>query len=110
MRNGATTSISLPPTFKIKSREVIPASPADVGTLSQVIADAFHDLPPSPWLISDPVTRRRIFPAYFRLYVEHAMANGPPARRAGIGAAGSVPPEGPACAPAAAGGYFDEGQ
>jgi hypothetical protein len=83
MRNGATTSISLPPTFKIKSREVIPASPADVGTLSQVIADAFHDLPPSPWLISDPVTRRRIFPAYFRLYVEHAMANGPPARRAG---------------------------
>lgn len=58
------------------SHQVIPAGQADVGTLSQVIADAFHDLPPSPWLISDPAARRRIFPPYFRLYVEHAMANG----------------------------------
>jgi GNAT superfamily N-acetyltransferase len=52
------------------------ASAADADVLSQVIADAFQPLPPSGWLISDPVARRRIFPPYFRLYVEHALAAG----------------------------------
>jgi GNAT superfamily N-acetyltransferase len=55
---------------------VIPAEAADLQVLSQVIADAFHDLPPSRWLIPDPAARREIFPGYFRLYVEHAMASG----------------------------------
>jgi GNAT superfamily N-acetyltransferase len=52
------------------------ADPADLDALSQVIADAFHDLAPSRWLIADDAARREIFPGYFRLYVEHAMANG----------------------------------
>jgi GNAT superfamily N-acetyltransferase len=47
-----------------------------VGILSQVIAEAFFDLPPSRWLAPDPAARRAIFPAYFRLYVEHALACG----------------------------------
>jgi GNAT superfamily N-acetyltransferase len=55
---------------------VIPADAADLDTLSQVIAEAFHPLPPSRWLIADPGARREIFPEYFRLYVEHAMASG----------------------------------
>jgi len=55
---------------------VIEAGPADLDTLSDLIADAFHDLPPSRWLIADPAARRQIFPAYFRLYAEHAMASG----------------------------------
>ncbi|MGH3403019.1 MAG: GNAT family N-acetyltransferase [Streptosporangiaceae bacterium] len=55
---------------------VITAGEADVDVLSQVTADAFHDLPQSQWLISDPVARREIFPAYFRLYVELALAAG----------------------------------
>jgi GNAT superfamily N-acetyltransferase len=55
---------------------VIRAVPADLDTLSQVIADAFHDLAPSRWLIADPAARRRVFPGYFRIYVEHAMADG----------------------------------
>jgi GNAT superfamily N-acetyltransferase len=63
--------ISIPP-----ADQVVPADAADLDTLSQVIADAFHDLPPSRWLIADPDARRRIFPGYFRLYVDHAMANG----------------------------------
>ena len=42
---------------------VLPADAADLDTLSQVIADAFHDLAPSRWLIADPDARRRIFPA-----------------------------------------------
>ena len=55
---------------------VITAGPADTDALSQVIADAFHDLAPSRWLISDPDARREIFPGYFRIYVEHALAQG----------------------------------
>jgi ribosomal protein S18 acetylase RimI-like enzyme len=56
--------------------DVIRADDADAGPLSQVIADAFIDLPPSRWLIADPVARRDIFPAYFRLFVEHALGSG----------------------------------
>lgn len=56
--------------------DVIRADDADADTLSQVIADAFAELPPARWLITDPVARRGIFPAYFRLFVEHALANG----------------------------------
>jgi len=55
---------------------VVRADAADVAVLGQVIADAFHDLPPSPWLIADPRARRAIFPDYFQLYVEQALAAG----------------------------------
>jgi GNAT superfamily N-acetyltransferase len=55
---------------------VIPADADDLDALSAIIADAFHDLPPSPWLIADEASRRRIFPDYFRIYVEHALAAG----------------------------------
>jgi GNAT superfamily N-acetyltransferase len=55
---------------------MIRADPADTGTLSRVVADAFHGLAPSRWLIADPDARRQVFPGYFRLYVEHAMASG----------------------------------
>jgi len=64
-----------PPASNLAAR-VVCADEADLDTLSQVIADAFHDLPPSRWLIPDPAARRRIFPGYFRLYVEHALAHG----------------------------------
>jgi GNAT superfamily N-acetyltransferase len=56
--------------------DVVVADAADQGTLSQVIADAFHDLAPSRWLIPNPDARRDIFPEYFGLYIEHAMASG----------------------------------
>lgn len=55
---------------------VIRAESADLEALSQVVADAFHDLDPSRWLIADQAVRRKVFPGYFRLYVEHAMAHG----------------------------------
>ena len=55
---------------------VIPASGADNSAVSAVIAEAFHDLPPSHWLIADDTVRRQIFPAYFQIYVEHALARG----------------------------------
>jgi GNAT superfamily N-acetyltransferase len=55
---------------------IVSPDPADIETLSEVIADAFHTLAPSRWLIPDPVARRKLFPRYFRLYVEHALACG----------------------------------
>jgi GNAT superfamily N-acetyltransferase len=56
--------------------QVVTATKADTDTLSQVIADAFHDLPQSQWLIPDPDARREILPGYFRILVEHALATG----------------------------------
>ena len=47
-----------------------------IEVLSQVIADAFFPLAPCQWLIPDPAARRDILPGYFRMYVEHAMADG----------------------------------
>jgi GNAT superfamily N-acetyltransferase len=55
---------------------VVRAGPADLEVLSLLIAEAFHDLAPSRWLIADPAARRRIFPGYFGLYVTHALAAG----------------------------------
>jgi hypothetical protein len=55
---------------------IIRADEADAQTLSQVIAEAFGDLPPSRWLIPDPAARRDILPGYFRLHVEDAMTGG----------------------------------
>jgi GNAT superfamily N-acetyltransferase len=55
---------------------VEPAEPGDADVLSHVIADAFLGLAVSQWLVPDPRTRRAIFPGYFRIYVDHALAEG----------------------------------
>jgi GNAT superfamily N-acetyltransferase len=55
---------------------VVRAGEKDLDVLSRVIADAFHDLAPSQWLIPDPQARRQLFPGYFRLYLEHALTSG----------------------------------
>jgi GNAT superfamily N-acetyltransferase len=52
------------------------AGEGDIDDLSQVIADAFYYLAVSQWLVPDPDARRGIFPPYFRIYVEHALADG----------------------------------
>jgi GNAT superfamily N-acetyltransferase len=56
--------------------DVIAAQEADAAVLSQVIADAFLDLPPSWWLVEDQATRRLMFPEYFRIFVDAALADG----------------------------------
>jgi ribosomal protein S18 acetylase RimI-like enzyme len=56
--------------------DVVTANPADAKVLSQVIADAFLDLPPSWWLIADRSVRRRVFPEFFRIFVDAALADG----------------------------------
>jgi GNAT superfamily N-acetyltransferase len=55
---------------------VVIADGTSAGVLSQVIADTFADLAVSRWLIPDPADRHRVFPDYFRLSVEHALADG----------------------------------
>jgi len=59
-----------------RDRTVIRAGAPDLDVLSQVIASAFHDLAPSRWVIGDPAGRRQVFPGYFRLHLEHALARG----------------------------------
>jgi hypothetical protein len=51
--------------------QIIQAAPRDAGPLSRVIAQAFHDLAPSKWLIPDSDARARLLPGYFRLFAVH---------------------------------------
>jgi GNAT superfamily N-acetyltransferase len=78
--------------------EVVRAGTGDLDALSQVIAEAFHDLDPSRWLIADPADRRAIFPGYFRLFAEHAMAHGAVYTTTGWTAAALWIPAGPGTA------------
>jgi len=56
--------------------EIVRAGKADIGVLSQVLADAFFSLAVSRWLIPDGAARRAAFPGFFQLYVEHAIEDG----------------------------------
>lgn len=56
--------------------QLVLADGADADVLSHVIAEAFHPLPPSLWLIPDPAVRRGVYPGYFRIFVELALAGG----------------------------------
>jgi GNAT superfamily N-acetyltransferase len=53
-----------------------PAGPGDLDALSRVLAEAFHPLPPSRWLIPDDAERAEIFLPYFRLLLDTALASG----------------------------------
>jgi GNAT superfamily N-acetyltransferase len=55
---------------------IIPAESSDAGPLSVLIAEAFHSLEVSRWLVPDGACRREIFPAYFSLYAERALTCG----------------------------------
>lgn len=56
------------------SARALPGNLRKPDELGAVIAEAFHDLPPSRWLISDEADRRKIFPYYFRLHLDDAVA------------------------------------
>jgi GNAT superfamily N-acetyltransferase len=83
---------------------IVPAGPADIDVLSQVIADAFFPLAPCQWLISDEAARREILPGFFRILVEHAMADGVICTTVGRTAAALWIPAGPQ-GPGQPGGY-----
>jgi GNAT superfamily N-acetyltransferase len=48
----------------------------DGEVLADVIAGAFYYLAVSQWLVPNPDARRAIFPPYFRMFVDHALAEG----------------------------------
>jgi GNAT superfamily N-acetyltransferase len=52
------------------------AGAGDAERLAGVIAEAFHDLPVSPWLVPDSDERARVYPAYFRVQIETSIAQG----------------------------------
>lgn len=52
------------------------ARPGEGLAVAQVIADAFHDLGMSLWLVPDPVRRRQVFPPHFQILVDHALRHG----------------------------------
>jgi GNAT superfamily N-acetyltransferase len=52
------------------------ADDRDIDAVTDVIARAFHPLGVAAWLFPDPVEREKLFPDYFRIFVEHAMAYG----------------------------------
>ena len=62
--------------LKSANHRVEAADANDVDVLTQVIADAFFDLAVSQWLGPDPDARGAIFPGFFRIHVEHALAGG----------------------------------
>jgi GNAT superfamily N-acetyltransferase len=64
------------PAAGARGHRVVHAVQADIEVLSRVIADAFHDLAVSRWLIPDGLARRAIFPGYFRILLQHALAAG----------------------------------
>ncbi len=55
---------------------VVRAERGDAGALAQLIAEAFAELPPSRWLIADPQARSRVFPGYFRIFVDDTLTAG----------------------------------
>jgi GNAT superfamily N-acetyltransferase len=58
------------------SHAIVPAGPPDTGILAQLIAAAFHPLDVCRWLVPDETDRRAMFPGYFRLWAEPAIASG----------------------------------
>jgi GNAT superfamily N-acetyltransferase len=56
--------------------EIVTARPGDAQKLSTVVAAAFHPLAPCRWLIPHAIQRRVIFPAYFRILIDHALMIG----------------------------------
>jgi GNAT superfamily N-acetyltransferase len=77
--------------------EVVRAGEADISVLAQVIAEAFFPLAVCRWLIPDGTARRAAFPAYFRLYLEHAITDGLVETTPGRDAAALwIPGDGPA--------------
>ena len=53
-----------------------PAGERDLDALTDVVARAFHGLAVAEWLVPDPVEREKMFPGYFRIFIEPAIAQG----------------------------------
>ena len=52
------------------------AEPTEAAAVAGLIAEAFHPLAVSRWLVPDDDARARIFPSYFQILVDHALTTG----------------------------------
>ena len=52
------------------------ATAADIATVANLIATAFHHLPVCEWLVPSPVERVQILPADFAILIAHALTHG----------------------------------
>src|SRR5215213_1595558 len=52
------------------------AGPSDADAVGALIAEAFHPLALSAWLVGDPGRRSHVLHEVFRIHVEHAVASG----------------------------------
>jgi len=60
----------------VRSVRVVPAAPDDGPRMAALVAQAFHPLAVSAWLVPDPIDRARILPAHFDILIDHALQHG----------------------------------
>lgn len=53
-----------------------PAGRDEADTIAAVITEAFLSIPPTEWLLPDPVVRSCVFPLYLRIFIDHALTHG----------------------------------
>lgn len=63
-------------THAIQELVIRNVAPVDTGEITELVADAMWDGPVARWLEADPGVRRRMSPAYFAVFVEHAVRYG----------------------------------
>jgi ribosomal protein S18 acetylase RimI-like enzyme len=55
---------------------IVQARRSDLPAVAALVAESFHPLAVSGWLVPDGPERARLFPRYFQIFVEHAADNG----------------------------------
>lgn len=63
-------------TYAIQELVIRDVAPVDTGEITGLVAAAMWDGPVARWLVADPTVRRSESPAYFEIFVEHAVRYG----------------------------------
>jgi GNAT superfamily N-acetyltransferase len=63
-------------TYAIQELVIRDVAPVDTGEITELVAAAMSDGPVARWLTPDAEMRRRESPAYFEIFVEHAVRYG----------------------------------
>ena len=63
-------------TYAIQELVIRDVAPVDTGEITDLVAAAMRDGPVARWLTPDHEVRRRESPAYFEIFVEHAVRYG----------------------------------
>jgi GNAT superfamily N-acetyltransferase len=63
-------------TYAIRDVVTREVAPVDHTEISRLVAMAMHDGPVARWMQPDPVTRHRVSPDYFAIFVGNALSHG----------------------------------